>query len=61
MKSALVRNKETKNLKVIRSNDYTSNKSFSDELRVNGYRVLKVWNRHITDEEADEWEYLNRK
>ena len=31
------------------------------DLRGNGYSVLKIWNGKMTDSEVDNWELLNRK
>lgn len=60
MRTALARNPDG-NLVTMRYDDYTSNKAFADDLRGNGYRVLKVWASHKTPEEVEEWEFLNRK
>lgn len=58
--TALVRT-STGNLRVIHDDWFTNQKDFAEELRGNGYKVLKIWNGHKTAEEADEWEFLNRK
>lgn len=60
MKTALVRTKQG-NLKIIRDDFYNTIKEMATDLRGNGYRVLKIWNGNKTDNEVDEWEYLNRK
>ena len=60
-RTALVRD-YNKNLKIIRDQDFYKNqKEFADDLRGNGYRVLKIWNANLTDSQCDEWELLNRK
>lgn len=59
-RTALVRDMSG-NLKVIRDDWYDSQSEMADELRGNGFRVLKVWNGNLSDSEVDEWEYLNRK
>jgi len=61
IRTALVRNSMTKNLKVIRANDYNTQSDMAQDLRGNGFRVLKIWNGNKTDSEVDEWELLNRK
>ena len=60
MRTALVRS-EDGNLHVFRYDDYNSQKEFVEDLRGNGYAVLKIWNGDISDAEVDEWEFLNRK
>lgn len=60
MMTALVRN-ENGNLRVMRYDDYRTQKEFAEDLRANGYRVLKIWNGNKTDEEVGEWEFVNRK
>lgn len=60
MRTALVRN-ESGALTVKRYDDYGSQKEFADDLRGNGYRVLKIWNGDISDAEVSEWDLLNRK
>ena len=60
MRTALVRT-ETGNLKAMRYDDYRSNAEMADDLRGNGYKVLKVWKGWKTDAELDQWETLNRK
>ena len=60
-RTALVRD-YNKNLKIIRDKDFYKNqKEFAEDLRGNGYRVLKIWNANLTDSQCDEWELLNRK
>ena len=34
---------------------------FAENLRGNGYKVLKVWNGDISDNEVSDWHHLNRK
>lgn len=58
--TALVRNSE-KNLKIPRSDDYKTQSDFAQDLRGNGFRVLKIWNGNKTEGEIDNWELLNRK
>ena len=60
MRTALVR-KENGNLSVKRYDDYKSNEEFADDLRANGFKVLKVWASYKSDAEVDCWELLNRK
>lgn len=60
MRTALVRT-QSGNLSIKRYDDYKSNKEFADDLKCNGFRVLKVWARFVDDAEVDEWEFLNRK
>lgn len=57
-RTALVRNEN--GLSVKRYDDYCSNKEFADDLRGNGYKVLKVWARDVSDAEIDRWELINR-
>ena len=61
IRTALVRDCN-KNLKIIRDKDFYKNqKEFAEDLRGNGYRVLKIWNANLTDSQCDEWEMFNRK
>lgn len=60
MRTALVRT-ENGNLKVMRYDDYKSQKEMADDLRANGFKVLKIWNQDKPMCEIEEWEYLNRK
>ena len=60
MMTALVRN-EAGNLSVKRYDDYRTQKEFAEDLRCNGFRVLKIWNGNKSDAEIDNWEMLNRK
>lgn len=60
MRTALVRN-ENGNLSVKRYDDYKSNQEFADDLKANGFKVLKIWASYKSDAEVDNWEYLNRK
>ena len=41
--------------------DVTPLSEFAQDLRGNGFRVLKIWNEDKTDSEVDNWELLNRK
>lgn len=61
IRTALARNSETKNLKIFRADDYRTQSEFAQDLRGNGYKVLKIWNGNKTDSEVDNWELLNRK
>lgn len=61
VRTALVRNSETKNLKMFRADDYRTQSEMAQDLRGNGFRVLKIWNENKTDSEVDRWELLNRK
>lgn len=49
------------NLTIKRYDDYRTNKEFAEDLRANGYRVLKIWAKDVPDSEVYEWEFLNRK
>lgn len=60
-RTALARNKITRNLQIFRDDDYRSQSEFAQDLRGNGFRVLKIWNENKTDSEVDNWELLNRK
>lgn len=60
MRTALVR-KENGNLSIIRDDFYNTNQEFAADLRGNGFKVLKVWAKDVSDSEVDEWEFLNRK
>ena len=59
MRTALVRG--TNGLSIKRYDDYKSNTEFAEDLRANGYKVLKVWKGFKSDAEVDEWEFVNRK
>lgn len=60
MMTALVRT-ETGNLSVKRYDDYRTQREFAEDLRCNGFKVLKIWNGYKADWEIDNWELLNRK
>lgn len=60
MMTALVR-KENGNLRVVRDDYFKTQKEFAEELRSNGFKVLKIWSKEISDEAVYEWEFLNRK
>ena len=60
MRTALVRT-ENGNLKVMRYDDYKTQKEMADDLRANGFKVLKIWNEDKPMYEIEAWEYLNRK
>ena len=59
IRTALVRGEN--GLSVKRYDDYKSNKEFAEDLRANGFKVLKIWASYKSDAEVDAWEYLNRK
>ena len=59
MRTALVRG--TNGLSIKRYDDYKSNAEFAEDLRANGYKVLKVWKGFKSDAEVDEWEFINRR
>jgi len=60
MRTALVRNANG-NLSIKRYDDYKSNSEFVEDLRANGFKVLKVWAKNVSDSEVYDWEFLNRK
>lgn len=60
-RTALARDIKTKNLKIFRYDDYESQRQMAEDIRGNGFRVLKIWNTYKTDSEVDQWEWLNRK
>lgn len=59
MRTALVR--INGNLSIKRYDDYKSQKEMADDLRANGFRVLKIWNGYKSNAFVDEWEMTNRK
>lgn len=59
-RTALVRDIKTKSLKIFRYDDYDSQRQMAEDIRGNGFRVLKIWNGYKTDSEVDQWEWLNR-
>ena len=60
MRTALVRGQEG-NLHIKHYDDYESQKAFAEDLRGNGYKVLKIWNGNIDDTAVDDWELMNRQ
>lgn len=58
--TALVRN-ESGNLKIMHDDWFKNQKDFAEELRGNGFKVLKIWNGNKSEAEVNEWEFLNRK
>lgn len=60
VRTALVRTAGN-NLKVFRKEDYRTNAEFAEDLRGNGFKVLKVWKGYKTEAEIDRWELVNRK
>lgn len=59
IRTALVRS-ESGNLYVKRYDDYKNNKEFVEDLRANGFKVLKVWASDISYGQAATWVLLNR-
>lgn len=59
MRTALVRISNNVH-RIIREDDWSSQKDFAANLRGNGYRVLKIWNGYISDDEVSDWQWLNR-
>lgn len=57
--TALIRNQEG-NLKIIRDDWFLNQKDFANELKGNGYKVLKIWNGYIAEDKINDWEFLNR-
>lgn len=41
--------------------DYGTQKEFREELKANGYQVIKMFNGYMSDEYCDEWLFENRK
>jgi hypothetical protein len=60
IRTALVR-RENGNLTIKRYDDYKSNAEFADDLRANGFKVLKIWAKNVSDSEVYDWEFANRK
>lgn len=58
--TALVRN-ENGNIRIVRDDCFKNQKSFAEELKANGFKVLKIWSKNISDEEVYNWEFMNRK
>ena len=58
--TALIRNQEG-NLKIIRDDWFLNKNNFAEELKGNGYKVLKIWNGYIAEDRINDWEFLNRK
>ena len=59
MRTALVRVSKDVH-RIVRYDDYSSQKEFADDLRGNGYKVLKVWNGYKSDDEVSDWHFLHR-
>lgn len=57
--TALVR-LENGNLKIVRD-EFENQKSFAADLRANGFKVLKIWSKKVSNEEVGSWEFMNRK
>lgn len=49
------------NLKVLHDDYFSKQSDFAEELRGNGFKVLKIWNGNKSNEFCDNWEFLNRK
>lgn len=60
MRTALVRT-EAGNLTIKRYDDYRTQAEFAEDLRGNGFRVLKIWNGYKTMEEIEDWLDFNRR
>ena len=60
IRTALIRT-ESGSLKIVRYDDYKTQKEMAEDLRGNGYRVLKIWNGNKSNRFVDEWEMLHRK
>lgn len=60
IRTALVRNSFGA-LTIKRYDDYKSNQDFANDLRANGFKVLKIWAENKHDAEIDQWLLLNRK
>lgn len=58
--TALVRDKRGV-LSVRHSIDCHSMKEYAQELRGNGFRVLKIFKGYVSDVEVSDWQYYNRK
>lgn len=48
------------NLKIVRD-EFENQKSFAIDLRANGFKVLKIWSKKVSNEEVGNWEFMNRK
>ena len=53
MRTALVRGPN--GLTVMRQSDYRNNADFANDLRGNGYKVLKVWKGNMNDQQVNDW------
>lgn len=60
IRTALVKYSD-KSKTIIRKEGYKNQKEFKEDLIGNGCTVIKIWNGNKTNEEVDEWEFLNRK
>lgn len=49
------------NLKVMHDDWFEKQADFANELRANGFKVLKIWNGNKSEAFCDNWELLNRK
>lgn len=57
--TALVR-LENGNLKIVRD-EFENQKRFAADLRANGFKVLEIWSKKVSNEEVGNWEFMNRK
>lgn len=57
--TALVRDKVTRKYEVRRTTECANMKSFSEELRKNGFAVCKVFRGNISDETVAIWALYN--
>lgn len=46
---------------IIRRDGYKSQADFAYDLRSNGFKVAKIWNGNVSDDEVTRWHFLNRK
>lgn len=49
------------NHRVMHYDDYKTNAEFAQELRANGFKVVKVWAKYLTEDETSDWLFMNRK
>lgn len=60
MKVAFVRETPTRTRRIT-DDSGISKKEFAEELRGNGFKVVKIFSYDATFEDFNNWEYLNRK
>ena len=51
--TALARDIKTKNLKNFRYDDYDSQRQMVEDIKGNGFKVLKIWNGYKTGSEVE--------